>query len=290
MKIKSLRMLEKNKIKEKILKIKDWRNPFTIDGKKLKLNDKFNRNWLHDWQVYKSYNLNKIINLSVKLNSTKIINKMSLLEVGCNEGYLSINHLKMGLKSILGIDLKQEAVNRANLIKKYYNLKNIKFLKKNIETLNSKKKYEIVTANGLLYHLSDIIGTIEKISNLTKDILIISTFKHTDINLSRIGLPNFSFTRSSTLRLKVENINLPGNGYKPLVMVPSEKSIVKLIKNNGFKTLIRFYPYPRLKNAPIHDSNFGFYIAFKKKITLKNNFKVQKKFNFFKFEDQLVQL
>ena len=46
-------MTNKKNLKKKILSIKEWRNPFIIGGKKLKLKDKFKRNWLHDWQVYK---------------------------------------------------------------------------------------------------------------------------------------------------------------------------------------------------------------------------------------------
>ncbi len=277
-------------IKKKIYKIKNWRNPFIVDGKKLKLNDKFNRTWLHQWQEYKSYNLNKMIKLSVKLNSKNKLNKMSLLEIGSNEGYLSMSHHKLGIKTILGIDLKQQAIDRANLIKKYYNIKNIKYKKKNIEKLNLNKKFNIVTANGLLYHLSDIIGSMEKISSITKEILIISTFKHSDFSLAKIGLPNISFTKSKTLYLQIEDTNLAGNGYKSLVMVPSEKSLIRLIKNTGFKSLLRFFPYPKFKKGPIYDSNFGFYIAFKNKINSRHENLLQKKYKFFKFEDQLISL
>ena len=283
-------MINKKNLKKKKLAIKEWRNPFVIDGKKLELKDKFKRNWLHAWQEYKSVNLNKMIKLSVDLNSNKKVNKMSLLEIGCNEGYLSMNHKKLGFKSILGVDLKQNAVDRANLIKKYYGLQNIAYSKKNIETLNSKKKFDIVTANGLLYHLSDIIGVMEKISNFTKDILIISTFKHYDFSFSRIGLPNLSFTKSTSLRLNIENTEFAGNGYKPMVMVPSEKSLTKLIKNTGFKTFVRFFPYPRIKNTDINDSNFGFYIAFKKEINFNKRSHIQKKYSFLKFKDQIVVL
>ena len=289
--------MKKNKkkiLEKKILSIKNWRNPFIINGKKLKLNDNFNREWLHDFQIYKSLILNRIIKTAVKLNSPKSIKKKSLLEIGSGEGYLSHNHLKLGLKSITGYELRKESVYRANLIKNYYGSKKIKYINKNIEIIKDSKKFDIVTANGLLYHLSDIISVMEKISKLTNDILVISMFKHVDFSLTKLGFPDLSFTKTSTMRLNVEDEKLVGSGYKPLVFVPSEKSIIKLLKNTNFKTVIRLYPYPKFRTNYINYSNFAFYVAFKKKLNINfdqnQNLQVKRNFNFFSKKDQFIVL
>ena len=282
-------------LEKKIKSIKNWRNPFKLNNNEYVKNnsDTFNRDWLFEWGEFQSSYHSYLINNFVNSIENASIQKMSFLDIGCNEGYHTIQSFKQGFKFATGIDIRADAINKANLMKNYYNLKNINFIKENIENLEGKiVPHDISLVSGLMYHLTNPIETLETISILTKKFVILATFIYHDFHF--LG---YTFTKNSSFKLKFENIDLPGSGAKQLVTVPSQKSIIDVLSFSGFKKIYRYYPYPFFNKAKkqINRTDWAIYIASKEDFfsNIKRNnsiINIKKIYNPVSLSHQLIEI
>ncbi len=225
-------MKNKEQLKKEIMGIDDWRHPFELEkGKIVENKDKFGRKWMHDFQFFKRDILLYILRDVVPALTKKELKEMTIVDIGCNDGYFSIEALKTGLKKGVGLELREESVRRANLIKDYYGVDNIEFRNTNIEEVTlAKEKYDITLFLGLLYHLTSPVEVLMQVSSITSNVMIIMTFIIMD--------------STSSLRLIREDANLPGSGAKNLITRPSEKAVVDMLEFVGFNEVARYYPYP----------------------------------------------
>ena len=105
----------------------------------------------------------------------KKLNNLDILDVGCGGGLVSESLCRLGA-NVTGIDFVQDNIEVA----KYHSVKkklNINYQHANIETLNIKKKYDLIIMYEILEHLDDWEKFLLNITkNLKKNgILIIST-------------------------------------------------------------------------------------------------------------------
>ncbi len=115
----------------------------------------------------------------LKLNGGSL-KGLRILDVGCNCGGFSLEVNKYGPKEVIGIDTDDKNIKQANAIKKYLEVKNIKFLKLTAEEINERNfgKFDITILAGILYHLEDPIGVMKKISEITASTLLIDSHVH----------------------------------------------------------------------------------------------------------------
>jgi len=105
---------------------------------------------------------------------------LRILDIGCNCGGFSFEASKYGAKEVIGIDAGEKNIEQANAIKKYLRLKNIKFLKMNVEEINEKDlgKFDLTILAGVFYHLENPIGTMKKVSDVTKSTILVDSHVH----------------------------------------------------------------------------------------------------------------
>lgn len=105
---------------------------------------------------------------------------LRILDVGCNCGGFSFEASKYGAKEVMGIDADERNIKQANAIKKYLRVKNIKFLKMSAEEINEKDlgKFDLTILAGVLYHLENPIGTMKKVSDVTKSTILVDSHVH----------------------------------------------------------------------------------------------------------------
>lgn len=108
------------------------------------------------------------------------LKNLRILDVGCNCGGFSFAASKYGAKEIIGIDADEKNIKQANAIKKYLGVKNVKFLRLNAEEISEKNlgNFNLTILAGIIYHLEDPIGTMRKISNVTKSTLLVDSHVH----------------------------------------------------------------------------------------------------------------
>lgn len=213
-------------LRNRILEIDDWRHHYELgEGLYTHLSEPWFRE-LDEWRLAVDSNpLEKILDG---------ISGKRILDVGCNDGFWGFQFARRGAAAITGIDVRQDHVDRANLLRDYYKFGNASFYCYDTETMNMPRDlsgpFDLVLFYGLLYHLSDPVGTLRSVSAVTSKVIAVQTFI--------TGSPQ------SVLALQHEDTQLPGSGVSPLVCRPSQSAVVKLLHSSGFPTVLRAWPYP----------------------------------------------
>ena len=146
----------------------EWWNP---EGKFKPLH-KFN-------PVRISYIKDNIIN-SLKLkNKKKPLEKVTILDIGCGGGLLSEPMTRLGA-NVVGIDASAKNIDIAKLHAKKNNLK-INYLCASPETLNTKKKFDVILNMEIIEHVEDVNFFLKSCSALLKKngIMFVATLNKT---------------------------------------------------------------------------------------------------------------
>lgn len=115
-----------------------------------------------------------------------------VLDVGCNCGGFSFLAAEYGAE-VVGIDAREENIEKANAIKSYISDNKIQFHVDNIENITEEKygTFDIVFLIGILYHLSSPIDIFNRISKLAKKAIFIETHLHYDANDQQEDIPSW---------------------------------------------------------------------------------------------------
>jgi tRNA (mo5U34)-methyltransferase len=100
----------------------------------------------------------------------------TLLDVGCNAGFYAFEAKRRGAGRVLGVDGQRQHVRQGLFVRKALGLE-VEFRRLNVYELGPRTvgQFDITLALGLLYHLKHPILALEKLYEVTKELLIIET-------------------------------------------------------------------------------------------------------------------
>lgn len=165
----------------------------------------------------------------------------SVLDVGCNAGFYSIEAKRRGAARVLGVDAQRHLINQALFVRRALGL-DIEYRRMSVYDLSrsSVGQFDITLALGLIYHCKHLVLALEKLFEVTSDLLIIETAL-----LPQKKTPN-SF---------VDPVAGPAITLHPLVyaensaetkepvfnwFLPGTKSLEALLRNVGFDEVTFF--------------------------------------------------
>ena len=101
----------------------------------------------------------------------------TVLDVGCNGGFYSIEALRRGASRVLGVDARQWHVRQSRFAIAALGLTNVCFRRASLYDLSPATvgTYDVVLALGLIYHLKHIFQGLETLFAITDDLLVIET-------------------------------------------------------------------------------------------------------------------
>jgi SAM-dependent methyltransferase len=237
--------MDKEKIRAELLKITDWRHPFELEPG---VWGKLFRDWFKDWHLWRIETTMPTIERIARHVLPGGLKGTRILDVGCWDGFYGFEFLKRGAGYLKGIDLRDEAIRRANLLKSYFGYSNCDFETGNIQHINlANETFDITLMYGILYHLSAPIDVVKKLGSITGSMLLLNTYALQE--------------PEPILKLKRENPEKDSTGFQELVTKPSERAIVEILDFSGFDIILRDYPYPFYERYK--DSDFGFFYALK---------------------------
>lgn len=225
----------------KILDIKDWRHPFDVPGLTLE------KSWYAEWHPWR---------LSVEMPiMEKIVGGLAgkrILDIGCNDGFYGYEFEKRGAHAVL-VDARQAAIDRAHLMKGHFGYQ-ADILCGDLQELSFsepvlKDPFDAVLFYGLLYHLSDPIGSLRKVGAMTKRVISVQTFMN-------------GAERRPCLQIIDEPTHLPGMGTTAIVTTPSQAAVVKMLKYAGFDHVYRAVAKPYLADKLVPGSCPSWQFAF----------------------------
>jgi tRNA (mo5U34)-methyltransferase len=100
----------------------------------------------------------------------------SLLDVGCNAGFYSVEAKRRGAKRVLGVDAQRKHIRQALFVRKVLDL-DIEYRRMDVYELDPCVigEFDITLALGLVYHLKHLVLGLEKLYGVTRELLIVET-------------------------------------------------------------------------------------------------------------------
>lgn len=94
-----------------------------------------------------------------------------VLDLGCNDGMLSILYRKHGARSVVGVDNNIECVENATALNRLHKCESVKFIHQSIEDFVP-ESYDVAIFSMIIHWLKDPKEIIKNISNKTRDNVI----------------------------------------------------------------------------------------------------------------------
>ncbi|MCP5103134.1 MAG: methyltransferase domain-containing protein [bacterium] len=158
----------------------------------------------------------------------------TFLDIACNSGFWSFELARRGASYGLGIDMSENYIKQARLVAECSpgaaGYGNIEF--KNMDFFDlpvTDRKFDLVLALGIVYHLTDPVGFFRKVHDLAAHcVLIDSTVSTMDTEEPVLEMAN--------------SRKYAGRGVGEFSFVPSEAALVGILHNTGFSNILKLYP------------------------------------------------
>ncbi|PYS82477.1 MAG: hypothetical protein DMF67_12795 [Acidobacteria bacterium] len=100
----------------------------------------------------------------------------TVLDVGCNAGFYSIEAKRRGARRVLGVDGQRQHVRQAVFVRKALGL-DIEYRRMNVYELTRRRvgEFDITLALGLVYHLKHLVLALENLYEVTRELLVVET-------------------------------------------------------------------------------------------------------------------
>lgn len=172
---------------------------------------------------------------------------LSVLDLGCCQGFWSFECVKAGSSSVLGLDSSEAFIQQAVALKTIFDLSGCEFRKSHLEDESwwDQAGLRAVTLFlGLFYHLSDPILVLRKAMKLTLDTIIVDTEV-------AAGDTACLFLRD---RDSGEPTTCKSNLTSSIRVVPTLAALIVLLKGGGFRTIQVLSPEPGMPEDYLNGS------------------------------------
>jgi len=169
-----------------------------------------------------AYNLNKWARLDPIIERLEPVGK-TVLDIGCSDGYYSIQCANKNMKHVVGIDPDPLRIKRANFAKDMLKVSNVEFKVEDLYKLKEDIQYDIILGLGLLHRIPNILECLEKMSKLS-NLLILEFKTYNSIN---------DICMSGGQEMK-------SNKYNKLHSIPTQTYVRKRMEELGYKNNVFF--------------------------------------------------
>ncbi|MEP6818521.1 MAG: methyltransferase domain-containing protein [bacterium] len=101
---------------------------------------------------------------------------LRVADLGCLEGGFALAMAQRGM-DVIGIEARQNNLNKALLIKEHFDLPNLEFRRDDVKNFTRENygSFDVVLALGILYHLDDPIKWMRQLAAATEGLLIVDS-------------------------------------------------------------------------------------------------------------------
>ncbi len=97
----------------------------------------------------------------------------TVIDIGCNEGWLSLLLHRMGFKRVVGVDANEANIKKANFLKEHFKMDNVEFQKADINDFRTNEKFDFSIMLGVINHTHNPVGILRNIHSFTDKYLIL---------------------------------------------------------------------------------------------------------------------
>lgn len=151
---------------------------------------------------------------------------MSVLDIGCNAGFICFEAMDRGATDVVGIDFKQGYIDQAQFCAEVRG-QNVDFRVGSIYDLPKLgRTFDFVFFVGLLYHCKYMMTAIEAVSRVCGSTMIVETAIHPE----KSDIPLVRYVRSS----QYGGADAPGAAHLPGVWHPNMTALKAMFEEQGF--------------------------------------------------------
>lgn len=172
------------------------------------------------------------------------------LDIGCHEGFYSLAMARRGVRSVVGIDAREENLRRARFVADAMGVKGIEYRQGQVETLAADlgRAFDLTLFLGLLYHVEDPMRCLRQVAAVTGELCIVETQVVDEVDgFAEWGSREWTRPYQGILALIDETGEFDaGNretGVSPVATCPSPKALLFMLKHAGFRRA-RILPPP----------------------------------------------
>jgi len=237
-------MIDKQELHSKIKSLEPWFYDFDL-GNGVKIDSKLPQEVkdIHETRL-------EMVKTAISDHFGDASQEINCLDIGCHEGFFSLE-LANRFKSVTGVDVRKESLEKAELVREYKEVSNVSFEEGNCYDLDkhSKGQYELTLFLGVLYHLDNPIKALNSVSQSTTDFCLIETQVIDEVEgETEWGGKDWHREYKGVFALIDErpefDKNQPESGSSGVILCPSTAALIFLLKSVGFKT-VKVLPAPK---------------------------------------------
>jgi hypothetical protein len=158
------------------------------------------------------------------------------LDIGCHEGWFSFQLAVRGASEVIGTDVRDEHLHKANVIRSVSGLDNATFKKCSVYDLARAGlgTFDLTFFVGLLYHLDNPVGSLTAVRAMTRNLCVIET----QVARAAPDLECLWGSDEGTHRgpgiVVVRSDPNHVEGDRSVVLVPTLKALYELLHSAGF--------------------------------------------------------
>ncbi len=99
--------------------------------------------------------------------------EIKIIDIGCNEGWLSLSLYKEGYKNITGLDANKSNIKKANFLKDHFQMDEAKFICDDISNFKTKDTFDFSIMLGVINHINNPLMALENICSFTNEYLFL---------------------------------------------------------------------------------------------------------------------
>lgn len=186
--------------------------------------------------------VSKIKNIIKKNFTMTEIKKMSIVDIGCYDGYILQQLTDLPFKKMVGIEPRQKNIDKGKNIRKLLGIKEgIQFKRNTLEDLG-KQSYDIVLCIGVLHHVESISTAIRKLDSICKKMLIVEN----------LCIPSMHLTDSFKVDIEMKDIIYKGENLCGITGQKFESSYY-----DGSAALTTVVSIPSIETMMMHFISLG---------------------------------
>jgi len=195
----------------------------------------------------------RISNELLSLYKIEDLTKMSILDVGCYDGWILHQlDLKFNFKRAVGVEPREKNIHKGKFARNYYEIESaIEILQGSIDSadiLLNGEVFDIVLCLGTLHHVESAPNSVAKLAKLSRDLLIIDSMvieeprRDSRRILQLLNLKDIVYAGGehdwAVAAFKFESPYLDGSTAEAnIVNVPEERLIRMALKMSSFKVI-----------------------------------------------------
>ena len=177
--------------------------------------------------------------------------EVECLDIGCHEGFYSLEMARKGVRRVVGIDAREENLSRARFVAEAMGVRSIEYRWGRVETLAAdvSHKFDLTLFLGLLYHVEDPMRCLREVAAVTGEMCVIETQVVDDVDgFAEWGSREWTRPYVGIIAVIDEtaefDTGIRETGISPMATCPSPKALRYMLRQAGFARVEMVEPPP----------------------------------------------